>query len=72
MVVDVVDKGGVQVVIHLHNVVVFGTDLCCVWEETHIVLERLVVAGFMVNTAKSKFRVSELKMLGYKLYSGRC
>ena len=70
MVADVVDKGDVKVVIYLDNIVVFVTDLCCVWEETCIILERLAAAGFMVNTAKSKFLVSELKMLGYKLHSG--
>ena len=72
MVVDVVDKGDVQVVIYLDDIVVFKTDLCHVWEETHFVLERLAAAGLMVNAAKLKFLVSMLKMLGYKLCCGRC
>ena len=72
MVVNVVDKGDVQVVIYLHDIVVFRTDPRGVWEETRIVLERLAAAGFMVNMAKSKFLVTKLKMLGYKLHGGRC
>ena len=39
--------------------------------ETKLVLERLVAAGFMVNTAKSHFLVSSIKMLGYHLQGGR-
>ena len=41
------------------------------WAESRIVLERLAAAGFMVNTAKSHFLVSSLKMLGYHLRDGR-
>ena len=40
------------------------------WEETLAVLERLVDAGFMVNTKKSHFLVSSLKTLGYQLVKG--
>lgn len=40
------------------------------WAETLLVLERLVDAGFMVNTKKSHFLVSSLKMLGYQLSKG--
>lgn len=46
---------------------VYGTDARKVWEETKVVLERLCKAGFMVNTKKSKFLVSKLKMLGYQV-----
>ena len=44
---------------------VYGTDPIRVWEETKVVLERLACAGFMINTAKSHFLVSRMKMLGY-------
>ena len=40
------------------------------WAETLLVLERLVDAGFMVNTKKSHFLISSLKMLGYQLSKG--
>jgi len=36
-----------------------------VWEETKEVIRRLTEAGFMINTAKSKFLVGSLKMLGF-------
>ena len=71
MVVEVVDNGSVQVALYLDDIVVFRTDPYCVWQETCIVPERLVAASFMVNTTKSKFLVSELKMLGYKLHGDR-
>ena len=44
---------------------VYGTDPIRVWEETKVVLERLPCAGFMINTAKSHFLVSHMKMLDY-------
>ena len=59
-------------VICLFDIIVFGTNPRYVWEETRIILGRLVAAGFMVNTAKPKLLVSELKMLGYKLRGDRC
>ena len=59
------DCGDVSVVIYLDNIVVYGTDPIRVWEETKVVLERLARAGFMINTAKSHFLVSRMKMLGY-------
>ena len=40
------------------------------WAEALLVLERLEDAGFMVNTKKSHFLVSSLKMLGYQLAKG--
>ena len=40
------------------------------WVETLVVLERLVDASFIVNTKKSHFLVSSLKMLGYQLGKG--
>ena len=70
MVVDIVDKGDVQVVIYLDDVIVFRTDPCHVWEEMRIVVERLAAAGFIVDTTKSRFLVSEL-MLEYKLHGSR-
>ena len=60
-----------QVIIYLDDIVVFGTDPCCVWEETCIVIERLAATSFIINMAKYIFLVSELKMLGYKLGSGK-
>ena len=54
-------------VIYLDDIVVYGTDPRLVWEETKVVLERLCNAGFMVNTKKSKFLVSSVKMLGFHL-----
>ena len=40
-------------------------DPMSMWEETKVVLECLACAGFMINTAKSHFLVSSMKMLGY-------
>ena len=54
-----------SVVVYLDNIVVYGTDPIRVWEETKVVLERLARAGFMINTTKSHFLVSRMKMLGY-------
>ena len=54
-----------SVVVYLDDIVVYGTDPIRVWEETKVVLERLARAGFMINTAKSHFLVSHMKMLGY-------
>ena len=54
-----------SVVVYLDDIVVYGTDPICVWEETKVVLERLAHAGFIINTAKSHFLVSSMKMLGY-------
>jgi len=70
VVVDVVDRGDVSVIIYLDNIVLFGVDPTRVWAETLIVLQRLTKAGFMINTAKSKFLVSSLKMLGYNVAAG--
>ena len=67
-----IDKVDVQVVIYLDDIVVFRTNPRHVWEETSIVFERWAAARFMVNTALSKFLVSNLKMLGYKLCIGQC
>lgn len=52
-------------VIYLDDIVVFGDCAERVWEETKLVLKRLVEAGFMVNIKKSKFLVREVKFLGY-------
>ena len=57
--------GDVSVVVYLDDIVVYGTDPTRVWQETKLVLERLARAGFMINTAKSHFFVSNVKMLGY-------
>ena len=54
-----------SIVIYLDNIVVYGTDPIRVWEEIKVVLERLTCAGFMINTPKSHFLVSSMKMLGY-------
>ena len=61
----IVDCGDVSVVVYLDDIVVYGTDPIRVWEETKVVLECLARAGFMINTAKSHFLVSRMKMLGY-------
>ena len=50
---------------YLDDIVVYGTDPTRIWQETKLVLECLVRAGFMINTAKSHFLVSSMKMLGY-------
>lgn len=70
VVVAVVDRGDVQVVIYLDDIVVYGTDPRVVWEETKVVMERLSRAGFMINTRKCKFLVSSLKLLGYQVEDG--
>ena len=67
---DIVDKGDVSVVIYLDDIVVFGTDPKVVWEQTLLVLYRLTDAGFMINTMKSRFLVSSLKLLGYWVGAG--
>ena len=67
----IVDKNDVVVVVYLDDIVIYGNDPVKVWEESRIVLERLASAGFMVNTAKSHFLVSSIKMLGYHLSDGR-
>ena len=54
-----------SVVVYLDDIVVYGTDPICVWEEAKVVLECLTDAGFMINTAKLHFLVSSMKMLGY-------
>ena len=54
-----------SVVVYLDDIVVYGTDPICVREETKVVLECLARAGFMINTAKSHFLVSCMKMLSY-------
>ena len=59
------DKGDVSVEIDLDDIVVFGTDPKVVWEQTLLVLQRLTDAGFVINTKKSRFLVSSLKLLGY-------
>ena len=60
------DCGDVSIVVYLDDIVVqYGTDPKCVWQETKVVPERLAHAGFMINTAKSHFFVSSMKMLGY-------
>ena len=61
----IIDCGDVSVTIYLDDIVVYGTDPIRVLEETKVVLERLARAGFMINTAKSHFLVSRMKMLGY-------
>ena len=61
----IVDCRDVSVAIYLDDIVVYGTDPICVWEETKVVLERLARAGFMINTSKLHFLVSSMKMLGY-------
>ena len=61
----IVDCGDVSVVVYLDDIVVYGTDPIRVWEETKVVLERLACTGFMINTAKSHFLVSRMKILGY-------
>ena len=50
---------------YLDDIVVYWFDPVQVWYETELVLERLIAAGFMLNTAKTHFLVSEMKMLGY-------
>ena len=59
------DCGDVSVVVYLDNIMVYGTDPIRMWEETKVVLERLAHAGFMINTSRSHFLVSSMKMLGY-------
>ena len=59
------DCGDVSVVVYLDDILVYGTDPIRVWEETEVVLERLAHASFMINTAKSHFLVSSMKILGY-------
>ena len=54
-----------SVVIYLDDIVVYGTDLVRMWEETKVVLEHLAHASFIINTAKPHFLVSSMKMLGY-------
>ena len=61
------DCGDISVVVYLDDIVLYGTDPICMWEETKVVLECLAHAGFMINTAKLHFLVSSMKMLGYKL-----
>ena len=61
----IVDCGDVSVVVYLDDMVVHGTDPTRVWYETKVVLECLTCAGFMINTAKSHFLVSSMKILGY-------
>ena len=60
----IVDCGDMSVVVYLDDIVVYGTEPIHMWEETKVVLERLTCAGFMINTAKSHFLVSSMKMLG--------
>lgn len=52
-----VDRGDIKVVIYLDDIIVFGDCPKRVWLETCLVLERLVLAGFMINVSKSKFLV---------------
>ena len=68
--VAVVDRGDVKVIVYIDDIVIHGTDPTLVWEETLLVLQRLADAGFMVNTSKSCFLVSSLKMLGYNVSAG--
>ena len=65
MVATTVDCGDISVVVYLVNIVVYGSDHTQVWQETKVVLECLVCAGFIINTAKLHFLVSSMKMLGY-------
>ena len=67
----IVDCVDVSVIVYLNDIVVYGTDPTRISQETEVVLERLACAGFMVNTAKSHFLVSSMKMLGYELQGGR-
>ena len=69
-VVTIIYCGNMSVVVYLDDIVIYGMDHVRVWAETKLVLEQLAVAGFMINTAKLHFLVSEVKMLGYQLYGG--
>ena len=66
----IVDRGDVSVVIYIDDIVLFGTNPKQVWAETLLVLQRLISAGFKINTKKSHFLVSSLKMLGYNVKEG--
>ena len=70
MIASIIDCGDISVVVNLDEIVIHRTDPVCVWAETKLVLEQFAVAGFMINTAKLHFLVSEMRILGYQLYWG--
>ena len=67
----ILDCEDVSVLVYLDDIVVYVMDPTRIGQETKVVLERLARASFMVNSAKSLFLVSSMKMLGYELKGGR-
>ena len=61
----IVDWGDVFIVVYLDDMVVYRLNPVWVWFETKLVLEHLAAVSFMLDTAKSHFLASEMKMLGY-------
>ena len=66
----IIGEDDVYTVIYLDDIVVFGNSKSEVWERTQRVLSKLVGAGFMINTKKTKFLVQHVKILGYELTAG--
>lgn len=69
-VLSIADLGDSCVVVYLDDIVVYGASKSEVWEKSKLVLKRLVDAGFMINTRKTKFLVQKVKVLGYELEGG--
>ena len=65
VVATIVVWGDVSIVVYLNNIVVCGSDPVQVWYGMKLVLEHLAAAGFTLNTTKSHFLVSKMKVLGY-------
>ena len=70
---DIVTCGGKEKLpcsIYIDDITLFGDDLDELLENSRLVIERLTVAGFMMNLRKSKFGVTEGVILGHQWQSG--
>ena len=69
-VVTLIECRDISVVVYLDDIVIHEMDPECIWAEIQLVLKQFATAGFMINTTKWHFLVSEMKALEYQFHRG--